>query len=759
MTSQTPIEPQVNNQPNQSANTSRQQQDGDIDLLALFGTLWESKALIAAVTAAFILLGVSYSLLSTPVYSANAIIQVEEKSPGLPGMSDVTEMFGGESAAITEIELLKSRKVVGAAVDKLHLDIIAKAHYLPVIGEAIARRFRADKGQLNTPLLGFSRDAWGGEYISVSRFAVPATSYNKQYTLIAGKNGGYTLLSPNNEPIVSGTVGKTITAPGYELFIGELVARPGTEFLLIKRRRLSAIISLQGALVASEIGKDSGIIALSLENTKPRHAENILNVVARTYLRQNVERQSAEAAKSLAFLKDQLPTIKKDLEEAERKFNEYQVKAGSVNISAEAEALLEQVVDIESGIAELQLKKSELDRLYTRDHPAYQAWRDQMTEQRARKEIFSARIKGLPVTQQQLLGLRRDLEVGTEIYTQMLNNIQELDIVRAGTVGNVRIVDDAAVNIEQPVKPKKSLIVVIATLIGGFFGVAIVLLRAALNRGVENPDDIEAIGMPVYASIPLSTEQSKLDRSVMGSRSLTRRPKNQHPTALLAHRNPTDITIEALRSLRTSLHFAMLEASNNIMMISGPSPNVGKSFVSGNLAAVIAQAGQRVLLIDMDLRKGYMHKMFDMGPEDGVSDVLAKRVDLEKAIKPTKINELFILPRGAIPPNPSELLMSKGLTELFEKVSDQYDLIIVDTPPIMAVTDAAIVGRQCGVTMIVARFGLNPIKELQVTKQRFEQNGVTVKGVVLNAVERRASGYGYGYGYGYYHYDYKSDKA
>lgn len=747
MTSQTTLTPQG------SANNPRNQFDDEIDLLALLGTLWESKSIIAASTILFMVLGVSYALLATPIYRANAVVQVEEKSPGLPGMSDVTEMFGGESAAVTEIELLKSRTVIGTAVDELHLDIIIEPNYFPLFGSTIARHFSHANDGLNPPLLGFSANAWGGEFIAVSQFDVPATQYNEVHTLVVGESGSYTLLSPDDEAILSGTVGQATTAPGYALFIGELRARPGTEIFLTKLRRLNAIINLQEALGASERGKESGIIALSLDDSDPNHAEDILNVVARTYLRQNVERQSAEAAKSLSFLKDQLPIIKKDLENAERRFNEYQVKAGSVNISAEAEVLLEQVVDIESGMAELQLKKAELDRLYTRDHPAYQAWREQMAEQRARKLEFNDRIRGLPETQQELLGLKRDLEVGTEIYTQMLNNIQELDIVRAGTVGNVRIIDDAAVNIEEPVKPKQLLIVVIATLLGGFLGIAAVLVRAALNRGVENPDDIEAIGMPVYASIPLSKEQSKLDRAMFGSRKVRRHPHNQHPTVLLAHCNPTDVTIEALRSLRTSLHFAMLEASNNIMMISGPSPNVGKSFVSGNLAAVIAQAGQRVLLIDMDLRKGYMHKMFDIGPENGASEVLSKRISLKEAIKPTQITNLSIIPRGAIPPNPSELLMSKGLTELLETVSRDYDIVLVDTPPIMAVTDAAIVGRQCGVTMLVARFGLNPIKELEITKQRFEQNGITVKGVVLNAVERRAAGYGYGY----YHYEYKPD--
>ncbi len=746
------------NTPSNSA-PRQQAQDDEIDLLALFATLWDQKLLIAAITSVFMIIGVSYALLASPVYRANAIIQVEEKSPGLPGMSDVTEMFGGESAAITEIELLKSRKVIGTAVDNLDLDILVDPHYFPVIGRAVARRFAGEENELNTPVLGFGSYAWGGESIKITRFEVPAALFNKEHTLITDNDGSFTLLSPDGDALLSGEIGKLASAEGYELYIPRLHARPGTQFSITRLRRLSAIIGLQETVGASERGKDSGILALALEDTNPDRAEEILNVIANTYLRQNVERQSAEAAKSLDFLREQLPNIKKDLELAEQKFNAYQVKVGSVNISAEAEALLDQVVDIESGIAELQLQQAELDRKYTRDHPAYQAWREQMAEQIARKAEFNTRIKGLPETQQELLGLKRDLEVGTEIYTQMLNNIQELDIVRAGTVGNVRIIDDAAVNIEEPVKPKKALIAVIATLLGGFLGVALVLLRAALNRGIENPDDLEAIGLPVYASIPLSDEQRKLDFGGRQSARKLRKIRNQHPTVLLAQRNPTDITIEALRSLRTSLHFAMLEASNNIMMISGPSPNVGKSFVSGNLAAVIAQAGQRVLLIDMDLRKGYMHKMFEMGPENGVSDVLSKRVQLKDAIKPTKIGELFILPRGAIPPNPSELLMSKGLTELLEAVSGEYDLVIVDTPPIMAVTDAAIIGRQCGVTMLVARFGLNPVKELEVTKHRFEQNGITVKGVVLNAVERRASGYGYGYGYGYYQYEYKSDKA
>ncbi len=739
--------------------TSKPEQANDeIDLLALFGTLWDSKTLILGVTAVFMVLGVAYALLATPIYQATAIIQVEEKQPGLPGMSDITEMLGSESEAITEIELIKSRRVVGATVDKLFISIDAEPVYAPVFGGAVARRFKGEEGELAAPLWGLNRYAWGGERIAVTELEVPEAFFGEELRLVTKKAGHFDLIDPKGRPVLEGKIGERAATNSYSIFVQSLNARPGTQFNLTKSRRLSAIIELQEELGASEKGKDSGIIALSFEHKSPSYAESILNTISQFYVRQNVERQSAEASKSLDFLQEQLPVIKKDLEKAEQEFNRYQVKAGSVNISAEAEALLEQVVELETSIAELQLKQAELDRLYTRDHPAYQAWREQMTELRSRKKELDQRIKSLPSTQQELLGLKRDLEVGTEIYTQLLNSIQELDIIRAGTVGNVRIIDDAAVDVEEPVKPKKALIVVMAALLGGFLAVTFVLIRAALNRGVENPDDIEAIGLPVYTSIPLSIEQRKLDGLGRRRQTIRTKQKNQHPHDLLAHKNPTDIAIESLRNLRTSLHFAMLEAENNLFMISGPSPNVGKSFVSGNLAAVIAQAGQRVLLIDMDLRKGYMHKMFGMQPENGVSEVLSKRISVQEAINPTIVPELFVMPRGIIPPNPSELLMSPGLIALLEEVKEQFDLVIVDTPPIMAVTDAAIVGRHCGTTMIVARFGLNPVKELEATKQRFEQNGITVKGVVLNGVERRASGYGYGYGYGYYQYEYKSDK-
>ena len=734
--------------------TSTNNRDDEIDLIALFYTLLERKKSIIAITAAFAVSGVLYTLLATPIYRATAIVQVEEDSPGLAGLSDVTEAFGMSSgAAVTEIELIKSRSIIGAAVDAEHLDIVVEPNYFPVIGKAFARFYSGAPGTLANPFFGVNQFASGGEAIVVTEFSPPISMIKEDYTLVAGENGAFDLLDPKNNLVLEGRIGETINSENHSIFVQQLIARPGTQFTITKHRRLNTIIDYRERLGASERGKDSGIISLSIEDEDPIKAERILNTIATHYLRQNVERNSAEAAKSVEFLKKQLPKIKQDLEAAEKKFNDYQVKVGSVNITAETEVLLDQVVEIESAIAELHLQKSELDRKYTTDHPAFQAWREQLAEQESRKNQLTSRIGDLPETQQELLGLKRDLEVGTEIYTQMLNNIQELDIIRAGTVGNVRIIDDAAADIEEPVKPKKALIAVVFTLLGGFLSVALALVRSALNRGVSSADEIEALGLPVYASIPLSPEQNKHDEKEAVKRFGMRFVrKSAHPNMLLAERYPTDVSVEALRSLRTSLHFAMLEANNNIIMISGPSPGVGKSFVSGNLAAVVAQADKKVLLIDLDMRKGFIHKMFNVNNEIGASAVLSRQATLSEAIVATNISNLDFLPRGSVPPNPSELLMSEGMAALLKETCQSYDSVIVDTPPILAVTDPAIVGRHCGVTMIVTRFELNPAKEIALTKQRFEQNGITVKGAILNAIERKASNYGYSY----YQYDYKS---
>jgi tyrosine-protein kinase Etk/Wzc len=724
----------------------------EIDLLALFGTLVDRKWFIAVVTAIFSIVGVAIAVLSTPIYQATAMIQVEESSPSVPGLDDMAGMFEGTSEAITEIELLKSRTVLGEAIDNLKLSIVVEPKLLPLVGGYFYRKFTPlSANQLAEPMFGASSYAWGGETLNVFRFEVPPGMIGEEFELVAGEQQSFTLYTADGEQAISGKVGTDVSNSVYQITVRELNARPGTRFILIKKHRLSTIVALQKEIGAAEKGKKSGIINLSYQNKTPDYAEMVLNKIADIYVRHNVERSSAEAQKSLDFLRVQLPQIKTQLEKAETNFNDFQKAQHSVNITLETQGVLEQIVELETTLQEIELKRLEISLKFKRQHPNYQAVLSQIKSIEQQKNKLSSKIKALPETQQALLGLMRDVEVGNEIYMLLLAKTQELDIVRAGTVGNVRVVDHAEVDRTEPIKPKKALIAIVATLLGGFIAIAIVLIQKAINKGVEDPSEIEAIGLPVYASVPFSTNQDKLTPFKK-----ERKRKAHQNNKVLAVENPADLSIEALRSLRTSLHFAMMEAKNNVIAISGPSPEVGKSFISANLGAVLAQSGKKVLVIDADMRKGYLQKHFGLVWENGLSDYLSGQKTLEQVTKVTNIEGLSIITRGQVPPNPSELLMHSNFSNLISEIKIKYDIILIDTPPILAVTDPAIVGAHAGTMLLVTRFGQNAIKEIDYARQRFEQNGIDVKGVVFNGVVKKASN-AYGY-YGYYNYEYKSDK-
>lgn len=729
--------------------------EDEIDLRELVGVLLDRKWWILAATALFFVLSVAYALLAAPVYRAQAMVQVEAQMPNIPGLSDLTSLAGsGSVASTTEVALLRSRTVVGAAVDQLHLDIQVEPRTFPLVGGVMARRFKSEApGEVASPFMGLSGYGWGGELLEFQRLDVPAVWVNSSLTLeVLNAEGGYVLRDGDGEELVRGKAGETAQRGDTVAEVKTLHANPGMEFTVVKRRRLDVIVALQESIIASEQGKESGILQVAYEDTDPARAEAIVQKVIEGYVRQNVERSSAEAAAQLQFVKDQLPTVRKQVEEAQTAMAKYQSTANSVNITMQTQGLLEQEVAVETSIQQLRLKQAEMDRSFTRSHPAYRALLSQLGELESRKAGFRRQVSELPDTQQELLRLTRDLQVSNELYTALLNQAQQLDVARAGSVGNVRIVDPAVVNTARPVKPRKTLIVLVATMFGGFLAVAVVFLQRMLNPGIEDPSVIEELGLPVYAAIPLSNSKvlpvSKRDRKGLHT---IRADGRQH---LLAVAEPADLAVEALRSLRTSLHFAMLEAKNNILTISGPRPGVGKTFVSANLAAVIAQAGQRVLVIDADMRKGTLHKILGVSHTEGLSDVLAGKLGAEAAIHEVPgLAAMHYMVRGDIPPNPAELLMHPRFAQVLQALAPRYDLVIIDTPPILAVTDAAIVAAHAGSSLLVTRFGVNQAKEILLTMKRFEQNGVQVKGTIFNAVEKRATGY---YSYGYY--DYKSGK-
>ena len=719
-------------QPSQQSPTDN---SDEIDLGKLLGTLLDAKWLIMLTTFAFAVFGIAFAMLSTPIYKADALIQIEEKSSG--GISsmvgDMGELFSQESSATAEVEIIKSRMILGKTVDKFNLTTVIFPNYAPIVGKGFARI----TGDIN--------------HIVVSRFILPsyANSYSHTIQILDAEQGTYQLVRDDERIILQGRAGELATAEDYSLFVSGFESHNDFEFSIGKRSRLEAIGWLKSSLSLSEQGKQTGILKLSFEGENKQQISEILNHISQIYFLQNVKRNSAEAEKSLSFLESHLPGIKSELTDYEDILNNYRQENESIDLGLEAQSTLKVMVELEAQLNELTFKESEISQRFTKDHPAYKALLDKRKTLFGEKNRLNKQVQKLPKTQREVLRMTRDVEVNQQIYIQLLNKVQELSIIKAGTVGNVRILDDAQAH-AHAVKPNKSLIVVLATLLGGMLSVALVLVKAAFHRGVESPDQIEQIGLPVYAAVPKSDLQVELT-----NRFKLKKQKAKGTQALLAESNPADLSIEALRGLRTSLHFAMLEAKNNILMISGPAPGIGKSFISTNFAAVAAKTGQKVLLIDADMRKGYLQQSFGVNWDNGLSDVLSGKQGFAQSIKATPVDNLEIITRGQVPPNPSELLMHPRFAELMEWASKEYDLVIVDTPPILAVTDPSIVGAFASTTLMVARFGQNTIKEIDVARNRFEQSGIEVKGVIFNAIEKKASS---SYGYGYYNYTYSSDQ-
>ncbi|EIX9046904.1 polysaccharide biosynthesis tyrosine autokinase [Klebsiella oxytoca] len=714
-------------------NKSVEKDTDEIDLGRLFGELIDHRKLIISVTALFTLIALIYALFATPIYQADALIQVEQKQ-GNAILSNLSQILpSGQPQSAPEIALLQSRMILGKTVADLNLQAQVKQDYFPLFGRGWARLMGEKPGTINVTRLYIPNN--GDETPELKVTVIDDVNYKVIY-------GDFEL---------KGRVGELLNEKGISLKIESMDSQPGVSFSVSYISKLKAIADLQNTFTVADLGKDTGMLNLSLMGDNPEQIRNIVDSISHNYLSQNIARQAAQDAKSLEFLNAQLPKVRSELDVAEDKLNQYRRQKDSVDLSLEAKSVLEQIVNVDNQLNELTFRESEISQLYTKEHPTYKALMEKRKTLQDEKGKLNERVSAMPKTQQEILRLSRDVESGQAVYMQLLNRQQELSIAKSSAIGNVRIIDEAVTE-TKPVKPIKIIILLVGIVLGMVVSVGVVLLRVFLRRGIESPEQLEEVGINVYASIPVSENFAK-----KALQTGWKKKTESEIQGFLAVENPADLAIEAIRGLRTSLHFAMMEARNNVLMISGASPNAGKTFVSTNLAAVVAQTGKKVLLIDTDMRKGYTHKLFEVSNDNGLCDILSGKIDIGRAIKTIKQAGFDFISRGVVPPNPAELLMHRRFGELVDWASQNYDIVILDTPPILAVTDAAIIGHYAGTTLLVARFEQNTVKELEVSFKRFDQSGVIAKGCILNGVVKKASSY-YGYGYSHYGYSYTDEK-
>lgn len=721
----------------------------DVDLKTLLGTLAEHKWAILGGTLLFLAASVGYVLLAEPRYEATAAVQVESRPPPLlSGNTDDQALqlpAPGDAATATEIQLLTSRRVLGEAAAGLGLDVQVQPVRVPILGGLVARaNERMHPGALGKPWLGLSSFGWGGEQLHLGRLQVPHELLDRPLRLTALGGGRYALRDPDGAPLGEGRVGSDFVAKdGVRLRVDTLVANRGTRFDLTRINPVTVANTLKRDIEVAEQGRSSGIIGLTYRNRDPLLAQQVLDRITRAYVSQNVARNSAEADKRLQLVNAKLPDVKKQLAEAQDALNRFQSRTGTLDVGVQNQSLLNQTLALDNNIQQLQVQLADVASKFTPAHPMYAALASQIARFRGEKAALQGRIQQLPDAQQGLYALTRDVDVTNRTYASLLDQQQLLSIARESEIGTARLIDAADVDYDTPVWPKPIPVIAGGTALGALLMACLVLMRQSFKRGVEDPMDIELLGLPVYASIPYS-EKSRQIAAMPG------RGRRDGRDRLLALRAPGDLAMEALRALRTSLHFAKLEMRNNVLMIAAPSPGVGKTFVCANLAVTIAQAGQRVLLIDADMRRGTLHRALGVRADGGLSDLISGRIPFEEALrKVSSAENLSFISRGIAPPNPSELLMHPRFAQLLQEASRMFDIVVIDTPPVLAVTDAAVIGHHAGASLMVVRWGMNQQREIQLAKQRLEQSGVQVRGAIFNAVQNRGAGQ---YAYSYYGY-------
>lgn len=721
-----------------------EEEEEGISIGEIIATVMEYRWLIASITLVALVLGLAVVFVSKPIYRADGLLQVEEKSSGVGSLKALQPLLGDDTTVSAELEILGSRMVLGRVVEKLKLDIIAAPKTFPLIGGAIARRH--DGAEPAGAFLGLSRYAWGGEAIQVDSLEVPRAYQDQPLLLIASENGTFSIIDDDDQKVLEGIVGTRATANGFSAFVAQIKARPGTRFRLMKRSMESAIDELRKQYSVKERGKKSGVLELSLLGDNSGQIGVVLDEIQNTYVRQNVERRSAEAEKTLKFLDAQLPALKSQVDTAEAAYNNYRQSRGSLDLSLETQGVLKSVVEIEDAALKLKQEREELRQRFTAEHPAIQAVDNKLARLNDRRKQFEGEVSKLPDTQQTVLRLARDVEVSTKLYTELLNTAQQLKVSKAGTVGDVRVIDSAAVS-HTPVGAKPLAILAISIVLGVLVSLVVIWVLRAMRIVVEDPETIEAkLGLPVYATVPHSKAEIALNRRLKSGDGVGE---------LLAISHPEDDAIESLRSLRTTLHFALLDADRNSILVTGSSPGLGKSFISKNLGVVLSQTDKRIVIVDADLRRGHINKEFGLPREIGVSEYVAGHASLNDIVKPTSIPNLSVVTTGRIPPNPSELLMHKRFETMLSELGRLFDTLIIDAPPILAVSDAAIIGRHAGATLIVARAGKHPIRELDQAVKRMNHAGVQVKGFVFNDLDTDRQRYRYGYKGYVYRYSYK----
>ncbi len=365
------------------------------------------------------------------------------------------------------------------------------------------------------------------------------------------------------------------------------------------------------------------------------------------------------------------------------------------------------------------------------------------------------KLDTLPEKSLKLARLERAKKLNENLYMMMKEKYEESRITRAGQIGKIRIVDPA-VPPEFPISPKKKLNLILATLVGLGLGIGVVFFLEYLDNSVRTVEDVERLQLPLLGSIPdIEPEKQNGLWRALPKKKGSEDEVGRLATRLVTHLKPKSPYSEAYRSLRTQIQYARSEKPVQTILVSSPGPGEGKSTSVTNLAITMAQMGSKTILVDSDLRRPVLHSLFDLKRDVGLSNYLVGRAEIEEVIRPTSVDNLYLISCGILPPNPSELLGSKRMQELIQQLKNEYDYVLFDSPPLIAVTDAVVMAPWVDGVVLVLRSGKTDRDAAVRAFELLRNVKANVLGTLLNDV---LPSYMYGSYYYYYYYYYYSSE-
>ena len=693
-------------------------------------------------------IAIVYALLASPVYRTDALIQVEEKKgSNLGALSQITKALDvQQSPVLGEIEIIRSRTVVGEAIEATNANVVISIdNRLPIIGGWLSRILDKDADGFTKPLWGDANNssiAWGGEAIKLVGILLPPRMFGEILFLKVGANQSWVLEDSVGKKLLQGQGTNSAHSEDqqFSLTIETLKARAGTVFKVRVTSLQSSIVNVLNRMTATETKRQSGIIKLTLEGTNPSATKEMLSAIVNSYVTRNISRRSEESEKSLDFLNSELPRLKKNLEATEQDLNTYRKNFKTVDIPSEVKELLTQSTAQEKARLELELKKKELESRYQPDHPLLKGLNFQLAQLVNQSGQMSQELSKLPQVQQEYLRKERDVQVNSQLYVSLLNNAQQLQIAKAGTVGNVFVVDQPIFP-EKPVRPNKPMMVVTGALLGIVLGFIICQLLAFLSGVIRDPKKLEqSSGLPILAILPIAMDQIEHIEKTQDKGFF-----------MLSQEKPTSTPVESLRSLRTSVLFNLSEkARSKVILVTSAVPGQGKSFISSNLAFLLASTEKRVLLIEADVRKATMRRYvkFDALKDPGLTNFLQNLSSLDDVIMHDVYPCMDFISAGKRIKNPGDILSSERMLSMINQLAEQYDFVVIDSPPLLPVNDARALAKASDMILFVVRQEMCSTNEVMESLNLLEKGGSKVDGLVFNGFIPSQIRYGYNYGYG-----------